>query len=53
MIFQRELIKQRRLCFLLRSHHRSISHIPARIESATAPQINKGFSTEFAVFVEK
>ncbi len=40
--------KQRRLCFLLRSHHRQIPHIPERTESATEPQINKSFSTELA-----
>ena len=48
VVFQRELIKQRRLCFLLRSHHRQIPNFSKGIESAKGLQINKGFSTELA-----
>jgi hypothetical protein len=48
MIFQRELIKQRRLCLLLWSHHRQIPRFYREIESAKGLQINKSFSTEFA-----
>jgi hypothetical protein len=51
MIFQRELIKQRRLCLLLWSHHRQIPRFYRGIESAKGLQINKSFSTELAVSV--
>ena len=46
MILQRELIEQRRLCFLLRSHHRQIPRSYREIESPKGIQINKSFSTE-------
>ncbi|MEP3440252.1 MAG: hypothetical protein ABJN72_02125, partial [Sulfitobacter sp.] len=51
--FQRELIKQRRLCLLLWSHHRQIPRFYRGIETVKALQINKSFSTEFAHTVEK
>jgi len=53
VIFQRELIKQRRLCLLLWSHHRQIPRFYRGIESAKGLQINKSFSTEFALRVER
>jgi biotin operon repressor len=43
VIFQRELIKQRGLCLLLRSHHRQIPRILGRIESAITPSIKEEF----------
>lgn len=46
VIVQRELIKQRRLCFLLRSHHSSVPRCDRKIESADAPQIKDSYSTE-------
>ena len=42
MIFQRELIEQRRLPFLPQSHHRQSLHLE-RIELATYPPINQEF----------
>jgi hypothetical protein len=46
MILQRELIAQRRLRFLLWSHHGQISRCCRQIESARALQINKSCSTQ-------
>src|SRR6056297_3055848 len=43
VILQRELVKQRRLCFLSRSHHRAILPPDRRIESAISAPIKQEF----------
>lgn len=50
VIFQRELVEQRRLCFLLRSQHCSIPPLARRIESATYASIKHEFFNKIRHF---
>lgn len=49
MIVDRELIKQRALRLLLRSQHRICPPLLGTIEPGAKPQINKSFSTKYAL----
>jgi hypothetical protein len=48
MTFQRELVEQRCLCFLLRSQHRKPSHSLKELNQRCASQSRKSFSTQSA-----
>ncbi len=47
VVFQREVVEQRALHLLPRSHHRRHPRQDRRIESAITPQNNRSFSTEY------
>ncbi|MEM1362612.1 MAG: hypothetical protein AAGF94_12985, partial [Pseudomonadota bacterium] len=51
-IFQGELVEQRRLRFLLRSHHRQSLHL-GRIESATYASFKPKFFNEIRPHFQK
>ncbi|WP_240311374.1 MULTISPECIES: hypothetical protein [Roseobacteraceae] len=53
VILERELVKQCRLRFLPRSHHRQSSPQLQELNQQFSPQSRKSFSTKYAVGVDQ